>query len=328
MAIFRRYGLLSFPNPQKVAKALKKLEFIVFVDSMPKELMWFADLVLPTPTFFEKKHTELAFCKLGEPGYNVLKARQPVPPLYDTRGWLYILMELGKRLDEKLGTKYWWLADENGNPLRPVTVDDYHEAFAKAAGLTSEELEKIPNGIWVKEVPYKPKKKYNTPSGKIEIYSNVFEKYGYNPLPKWKERYAKPSKDYPFYILTRRWAGHKHSGPVTSDNPYSLDAFPSPFCWINDGTARKLGIRDGDWVYVESPHGKIKIRAKLTKILRPDCVIVEHDFGHTFPMLRYGGKWPSESYLLPSRPEKLVKENKDWSAGAWMLETTVRVVKA
>ncbi len=328
MAIFRRYGLLSFPNPQKVAEALKKLDFVVFVDSMPKEIMWFADLVLPTPTFFEKKTIELTFCKLGEPGYKVLKARQPVPPLYDTRSWLYILVELGKRLDERLGTKYWWLADEEGNPLRPVTVEDIHEAFVKAAGLTPEELEKIPNGIWVKKVHYKPKDKYGTPSGRIEIYSTVFEKYGYDPLPKWVDRHTKPSSEYPFYFLTRRWAGHKQSAPVTSDNPYSLDAFPSPFCWINEETAKKLGINDGDWVYVKSPYGKIKLKAKLTKILRPDCVIVEHAFGHTFPMLRYGGKWPSDGYLMPARPEKLVKELKDWSASAWMLETTVRVEKA
>ncbi|MCD6245093.1 MAG: hypothetical protein J7J65_07690 [Candidatus Korarchaeota archaeon] len=111
-------------------------------------------------------------------------------------------------------------------------------------------------------------------------------------------RYAKPSTKYPFYFLTRRWAGHKHSGPVTSDNPYSLDAFPSPFCWINEETANKLGIGDGDWVYVKSPYGKTKLKAKPTKILRPDCVIVEHAFGHTFSMLRYGGKWPSDAYLL------------------------------
>ena len=326
MAIFRRYGLLSFPQPQKMEKALKKLDFLVFIDTMPKEIMWLADIVLPEPTFLEGEGP--VPYKFPVPGKKLVKVKQKIKPLYDVKSAAAIYIELGKRLDERLGTKYFWLADEEGNPVKPVSVKDYKEAEVKELGLTYEEFLKLPNGIWVKEEPYKPKSKYKTPSGKIEIYGELMEQHGYDPLPVWRERYAKPTPEYPFYLLLRRWAGHKHSAPVTSDNPYSLDAFPEPYCWINTETARKLGIKDGDWVYVESPQGRIKLKARLTELLRPDCIMTEHDYGHTFPTLRFGGKWKSDGYILFNRPEKLAKEYRDWSSNAWMLETTVRVVKA
>jgi thiosulfate reductase/polysulfide reductase chain A len=179
--------------------------------------------------------------------------------------------------------------------------------------------------VWKKEVAYTSKSKYNTPSGKIEIYGNLFQEHGYEPLPSWMDKAAKPDASYPFYMLIKRWPGLKHSAPLTSSNPYSLDAFPEPYAWINTSTAAKLGIQDEEMVEVKSQVGAITLKAKLTERIRPDCVMIPHNYGHTVPSLTFM-KGPSDGHLIPERPEKPL-HGKDWSAGAWMSDVCVSVQK-
>ena len=49
---------------------------------------------------------------------------------------------------------------------------------------------------------------------------------------------------------------------------------------INAKTAKALGIEDNDLIWVESPHGRIKGRAKLREGIRPDVVQTTHVHGH------------------------------------------------
>jgi len=39
---------------------------------------------------------------------------------------------------------------------------------------------------------------------------------------------------------------------------------PDPLVDINIENARELGIRDGDWIYIETRRGRIKQRARVT----------------------------------------------------------------
>lgn len=49
---------------------------------------------------------------------------------------------------------------------------------------------------------------FSTPTGKVELYSTVLEKWGYDPLPEYRELpespYSTPqlSEAYPYIILT------------------------------------------------------------------------------------------------------------------------------
>ncbi|HUV49906.1 MAG TPA: molybdopterin-dependent oxidoreductase [Anaerolineae bacterium] len=320
MAIFRRYGILSFPNPKKIAKALSTLDFVVFMDSMPKEIMWFADLVLPEKMFLESDF--ISYKKVPTPGYKLVFAgNKAQKPAGEQKGWTGVLLELAKRLDKKLGTEYFKL--KNGEW---VTSKADNEAMLKSIDMTFSDLLKAPNGMWKKEAPYKSKSEYKTPSGKIEIYGNLFKQHGYDPLPSWLEKAAKPDSNYPFYMLLRRLPGLKHSSPITSDNPYSLDAFPEHYASINTSSAKKLGINEGDMVEVKSKQGAIKLKARLTERIRPDCVMVLHNYGHTVPQLTFN-KGPSDGYLIPDRSENDPLCKKDWSAGAWMSDVCVGIRK-
>jgi len=50
---------------------------------------------------------------------------------------------------------------------------------------------------------------------------------------------------------------------------------------INADSARRLGIKNGDWIYIANKQGKIKQKAVLSNRIHPQVVIAE--FGWWFP---------------------------------------------
>ena len=55
---------------------------------------------------------------------------------------------------------------------------------------------------------------------------------------------------------------------------------------IGAEAADSLGIRDGDAVWVESPLGRLKLKARLSQWVRPDIVAIARGQGHYAP-----GEW-------------------------------------
>ncbi|UCC29800.1 MAG: molybdopterin-dependent oxidoreductase [Phycisphaerales bacterium] len=324
MAIFYRYGLLSFPNPAKIAEALSTLDYVVFADTMPKEVMWFADLVLPQPMFLENNY--ISYRKFCTPGQKLVMAgNRAVQPVGNFKSWTSIAMTLGKKLDELRGTNYFKLAGGDW-----VTPTDEKNSMASdiVEGWTLDDVLAVENGVWAEDAPYTAKSEYSTPSGKIEIYSEKMEAAGYEPLPSWLPRATASDAEYPLYLLLMRWAGLKHSAPLTSDNRFSLDAFPGPVAKIHPETATDLGIADGDTVWIESTNGRMKVQAVLTERIRPDCVLTNHNYGHTMSGLTYPQSDQGDGVLIVDRPEQSCIDNGDWSAGAWMSDVCVKVYKA
>jgi anaerobic selenocysteine-containing dehydrogenase len=56
---------------------------------------------------------------------------------------------------------------------------------------------------------------------------------------------------------------------------------PDPIVEIHVDTARKSGIADGDWVWIETPVGRCRQRARLVTTLEPDWISTQH--GWWFP---------------------------------------------
>ncbi|MBI2153365.1 MAG: molybdopterin-dependent oxidoreductase [Candidatus Rokubacteria bacterium] len=90
---------------------------------------------------------------------------------------------------------------------------------------------------------------------------------------------------------------------------------------INPETAKKLGIRDGDPVWVESVVGKIKTRAKLYPGAMPQVVNMPFELGH-----RAYGRYAKGRGVNPN--EILVHENDRLGGLAGFFSTRVRVYKA
>jgi anaerobic selenocysteine-containing dehydrogenase len=127
---------------------------------------------------------------------------------------------------------------------------------------------------------------FATPSGKVELASGVLKDLGYDPLPYYAEPDQSPistpelAKEFPLTLFVGLMEEeYFHS------NLRQVDALrkrnPFPITMINPETGGKLGIAEGDWVFVETTHGKVKMKAGLREEMPPDLVRIPH--GWWFP---------------------------------------------
>jgi phenylacetyl-CoA:acceptor oxidoreductase len=114
----------------------------------------------------------------------------------------------------------------------------------------------------------------------------------YQALPAWKDfpdvwrsaarRAGRTPEDFPLWLLTSRsmqysW-GSNVSLPVLADVARNVRGHFGVM--LNRGTARDLGIAEGDRVEITSPTGRTEGRAILREGVRPDVAVVLQQFGH------------------------------------------------
>jgi thiosulfate reductase/polysulfide reductase chain A len=197
--------------------------------------------------------------------------RQPVvEPQGQARSALWIYKELGARLGLADYFQYEDEEDYLRQQLAPLGVD---LELLRLRGFV-EPSNREPSG----SAGYL----FNTPSGKIEIYSETLARAGFSPWPTWEEPPAPPAGQ--FYLLTGKVG--QHTQFATQNNLYLHKYQDEPRLWMNDEVASQRGLDDGDWVVVSSPVGQVKTRLQATPAIRPDCVYLPPGFGHLSKALR------------------------------------------
>lgn len=89
---------------------------------------------------------------------------------------------------------------------------------------------------------------------------------------------------------------------------------------LNPVTAASLQIADGDWIWLESPHGRIRVRAKLWPGIVPGAVALPLGQGHTAV-----GQYARGT---GANPIALLSATRDPLSGAAVLSARVRVTRA
>ena len=126
-------------------------------------------------------------------------------------------------------------------------------------------------------------KEFMTPSKKVEIYSELLERHGYDPLPTYREPAESPvsqpelAKEYPFILI----AGSKlepYTHSMMRNIPGLRKYAAENLVEINPKAASKLGINDGELVRVSSARGHIHCRASVTDGIDPRVVHLYHGF--------------------------------------------------
>ncbi len=201
-------------------------------------------------------------------------------------------MALGNKVVEPLGEcmENWKIWAELGKRMGYADYfpwqsnDELSVNLLEHSGITLEQLKEHPGGIWYGDLNRKQKyleEGLKTPSGKVELFSETMEGYGYDPLPEFTE--PLPSlvdnpglaEDYPLILTTgARMSAFTHSRH--RNVPRLKKLAPYPTVEINISTARNLGIADGDWVAVESPRGSTRLRARTTDNIHPRVVSIPH----------------------------------------------------
>ena len=261
----------ALPNEQETIKAIQQLDLLVVCDTVPSEMAGWADVILPDTTFLER-HDEL-LTGFGRTGWTSL--RQPVvaPPHDQKPAWW-----IAKQLAEKLGV---------GACMPFKDMEEYLSYRVEKSGHSWDQLKK--EGVIIAE--HKPitveeglELKFDTPSGKVEFWSDQLAKAGFDPVPKYTKHPEAPEGH--FRLITGRAPGHTFSR--TQSNPFLHDLMPENEVWVNAATAAKLGLKNRDYVKLKNQDGVIsnRVRVKATQRIREDCVYMVYGFGHTNKMLK------------------------------------------
>ena len=139
-------------------------------------------------------------------------------------------------------------------------------------GLTLEELRQAPAPLEVpNQRPYTPgyylEHGFETKTGKIELYSELIAGMGrpdLKPLPVYEDGFGE-EKDprYPFTLATGARLAHAvHSR--FHGVAWARSLRPDPMVDIHPQDAQLLGVQEGDWVELFTPHGQVRVRTHLT----------------------------------------------------------------
>jgi anaerobic selenocysteine-containing dehydrogenase len=258
--------LLTYSDAQETYQALKKLDFLAVAEMFMTPTAELADVVLPVASFLEfDSIVNAPVCP------SIVQVQQKVAQVGECWSDSRIISELAKRLG--LG-EYFWDSDE-----------EFLDYVLKPAGLTFNEFRKAGVISGVKQYRSHEANGFETPSGKVELYSSRLEEWGFDPLPTYYEPPETPlsqpelAKEYPLILASWKVAPFRHSGgrQITT----LRGSHPEPVISIHPQTAGKLGIREGDWVYIETKRGRIRQKAALTDDIDPRVVGV--DYGWWFP---------------------------------------------
>jgi thiosulfate reductase/polysulfide reductase chain A len=261
----------SLPNPRETIEAIQKLDLLVVCDTVPGDMAGWADVVLPDTTFLER-HDEL-LTGYGRTGWMAL--RQPVvaAPHDQKPAWW-----IAKQLADKLGL---------GACMPFKDLEEYLAKRVTGAGFDWERLKK--DGVIMGQ--HKPitveeglELSFDTPSGKIEFWSDQLAEAGFDPVPKYTEHPQAPPGH--FRLVTGR--APVHTFTRTQSNPLLRDLMPDNEIWVNAKTAASLGLKHRDWVKLKNEDGVLsnRVRVKATQRIREDTVYMVYGFGSTSKMLK------------------------------------------
>ncbi len=253
--------LTSLPNPDLWRECFRKLDFMVVFDRFMTGDGMYADIILPATTNFEN----LGYQKY--PGGYCQLRQKVIEPIGEARSSFQFLTQLAG----KLGYGH----------LFPATEEERLRFAFQDGPVSLEDLQAHPEGVRYDagRMEYRKHEKgllrsdgkpgFNTPSGKVELVSSMLQKYGYDGLPVYVEPREGPLgspelyKQYPLVLNT----GARLQSAFRSQHlniPGLLKLQPKPQVLIHPVDAEARGISDGDKVWVESPRGKVGVRARVT----------------------------------------------------------------
>ncbi len=256
------------PDPEQQKEYFDHCDLLVSIDTHYSEFGWYADVILPESMFLERDN-HIIVQKGLKPRLAV--RRKIVEPRFDTKAAWDIFRQLAVRMGveeyfpyETIEEFWKWQLEPTGFTMKDFEDKGFIELTDRPVFYDRDELEG----------------KFKTPSGKIEIISEVLEKAGLPSLKPYQSPAPPPAGK--FRLVYGRVAVHTHSH--TQNNPLLHQMMDENTLWINTEQAAKLGISDGDIVEVTAANGyQGRLRAFVTDFIHPEAVYTVHGFGRQVP---------------------------------------------
>ena len=285
-------------DPARTRAALMKVPFIVVAEPyMTPTAQALADIVLPVAMSCERNS-----CRTW---WTPVRTMVKVTSYYEAKSDEQICIDLGRRIkpehwpwetDEEWanwyltdqltpgGTEYkrdWWTTVKN--PSSPEEGCYGTSCNGTAYWDWDGEYYKFKSGMLRPD----GQPGFNTPTGRIELWSFGFDHWGVDPLPFHFEPPESPLstpetyKNFPL-ILSGGGRSFEFFHSEHRQLPTMREFHPWPLIMVNPADCEKYGVHDGQWVWCENSRGaRFKQLVKETIEVNPGLVHAEH--GWWFP---------------------------------------------
>lgn len=269
--------LVSYPDSEAILKGFKNLEFMVNVDLFITPTGEMCDILLPAAHQNEVDRIENAHSGHGWPASHTFHIRQPfTKPIGEARDDVDIIFDMASRLGVDMGFKDKY--DYMNYMLKPLKWD-FEKFRKKVFHTTPEHFRRYETG----KLRHDHRPGFETYTGKVNIYSEDLKRYGWGPLPRFMEGpetpRAKPedAAEYPYQLITGA-RSHSYFHSEYRQSPYMRQLHSFPRLQLHPKTASKEGIKEGDWVWIESKYGKCRQMAQVTEQIPEYLIHADHDW--------------------------------------------------
>ncbi len=232
------------PNTQKVIAAMENLELLVVQELFLTETAKYATVILPGASFLEKSGT------YTNAERRIQKVQKAVDPLPGTKPDGRIITDIMQRMG---------FDQADYDPAE--VLSEVSRIVPFFAGVTWENL-----GINGKQWPVKPDGS-DTEILHIDQFQRGLGKFHYFDW-RQSEEIKEHGKEYPYIITTNRELEHYNAGTMTR-RTRNVQILTEDVLLIHPEDAARHFIEEGDMVCVESPRGKVDIKARVTDQVRP-----------------------------------------------------------
>src|SRR5690606_10694088 len=241
------------PNTQHVAQALMAMECIIVQDIFLNETARYAHVFLPGSSFLEKDGT------FTNAERRLSRVRRVMAPLGGYADW-----EVTQMLANALGLPM--------NYQHPSQIMDEIAALTPTfRGVSYEKIDKLGSLQW----PCNE----NTPEAGLEImHADGFVRgKGRFLITRYVPSPEKVTRKFPLILTTGRTLTQYNVGAQTRRTDNNV-WHPEDRLEIHPADAEDRGIRDGDWVGVESRAGATVLRAEISERMQPGVVYTTFHF--------------------------------------------------
>ncbi len=309
-------SMAALPDAHRTHDALMspKLKSLAVHEMFMTPTAMLADWVLPAAHWIEKSYMYVA----GQNGM-VLATRRAMDPLHERRDDHSLVQGLAQRLG--LGDYF------------PASLEGVWDAMLAPAGIDFDELSGRSRN-WINDcipadhqriTPDGTPLGFGTPSGRVELASSILEACGYDPLPDHlPDTRGDPDAAWPLRLTS----GATSLQMTHSDHrqvPSLRRKHPEPLTKMNPGTAAAMGLADGQWIWLETPRGRVRQKLAVTADVAPGTVDAERWWYPEAP-----GEAPQLFGIFTSNVNTLLGDETagcDAAYGTWPLRVAVcRVV--
>jgi thiosulfate reductase/polysulfide reductase chain A len=259
--------LAVYPDPDALKKSFNKLELLVAMPFSWSNTAWYADVVLPLSSCLESDGLIMQTNGLT-PAFFINK--KCCEQKFDTRASWQIVSGLAKRMG-KISLDF-------------DSIEKIWKNQLKDTGASIQDFDRQGFVLLSEKPIYKNREEllFDTPSQKIEIINDLFEKSGIKLLATCD---PKPETEPGTFRLTVG-SSAVHAPVHTRNNALLNKEMPDNVLWLNKSVAEKMGISQNETVMISNSHNERlgKIRVFLTDFIHPEAVYMVHGLGQTLSL--------------------------------------------